>query len=123
MKVRAIDFVVMNVSDLDRSLAFYRDTLGVDVPLTEESKSWARWKELDVPPVALALRLDVEQPGVNAVVGLAVEDARAAVEELRQKGVKILIDVGETPVCYEALIQDPDGNLLLIHQRKDGTAG
>ncbi len=61
---------------------------------------------------ALALRLDTEQPGVNAVI-----------EELRQKGVKIVSDIGETPVCYEALIQDPDGNLLLIHQRKDGTAG
>ena len=56
------------------------------------------------------------------MIGLAVQDARSAVEELRQ-GVKILIDVGETPVWYEALIQDPDGNLPLMDQQKDGTAG
>jgi catechol 2,3-dioxygenase-like lactoylglutathione lyase family enzyme len=111
MRVRAIDFVVVNVSDLERSGAFYRDTLGMDFPLWEDSE---RWKEFDSPPVALALRLDKESPGVNAAVAL---------EELRGKGVEILSDVGESAVCHTALIEDPDGNLLLLHQRKDGTAG
>lgn len=120
MRVRAIDFVVVNVSDLERSGAFYRDTLGMDFPLWENSE---RWKEFDSPPVALALRLDKESPGVNAAVALAVDDVAAALEELRGKGVEILSDVGESAVCHTALIEDPDGNLLLLHQRKDGTAG
>gem|GEM_PF-6864529 len=29
----------------------------------------------------------------------------------------------ESDVCYGAMIQDPDGNLIFIHQRKDSTAG
>jgi hypothetical protein len=31
--------------------------------------------------------------------------------------------VVETPVCFMGLIADPDGNLIFLHQRKDGTAG
>ncbi|MBI3971439.1 MAG: VOC family protein [Chloroflexi bacterium] len=120
MNVRAIDFVVVNVSDIDRSMRFYRDTLGVAFPLTEDG---AGWKEFDTPPVAMALRLDRQNPGANAAIALAVEDVRAAVEELRAKGVTITIEPGESDVCYAAMIQDPDGNLLLLHQRKDGTAG
>lgn len=120
MRVRAVDFVVVNVADLERAEAFYRDTLGLRVPLTEDS---ARWKEFDAPPVALALRLDPQSPGVNAAVALAVEDVAAAVEELRAKGVTVLLEPYETDVCHTAMIRDPDGNLLLLHQRKDGTAG
>src|SRR5687767_7676503 len=90
MKVRAIDFVVVNVSDVQRSVAFYRDTLGMDFPLWEPT---ARWKELEAPPVALALRQDTEGAGGNAAIALAVDDVPAALEELRAKGVKILTDV------------------------------
>jgi predicted enzyme related to lactoylglutathione lyase len=120
MKVRAIDFVVVNVSDFERSLRFYRDTLGIDVPLTEDSP---RWKEFDTPPVAMALRLDPQNPGVNAAIALAVDDVNAAVEELHARGVPVLIEPYEGEVCFNAMVQDPDGNLLLLHRRKDGTAG
>ena len=120
MKVRAIDFVVMNVSDMQRSIAFYRDTLGLDFPIWEDSPNW---QEFDSHPVAIALRRDVKGAGQNAAIALAVEDVSAALEELRPKGVTILGDRFEAQLCYTALIEDPDGNLILLHQRKDGTAG
>jgi predicted enzyme related to lactoylglutathione lyase len=120
MRVRAIDFVVVNISDMARSVSFYRDTLGVDFPLWEDTP---RWHEFQTAPVAFALREDKGAPGVNAAIALAVEDVAAAVEELRGKGVRILLEPRESEVCYAAMIQDPDGNLLLLHQRKDGTAG
>jgi predicted enzyme related to lactoylglutathione lyase len=120
MKVRAIDFVVMNVSDMERSKAFYRDTLGMEFPIWEDT---ANWQEFDAPPVAMALRVDKRNPGANAAIALAVEDVAAAVEELRGKGVTVLSETREFDVCFSAMIQDPDGNLLLLHKRKDGTAG
>jgi catechol 2,3-dioxygenase-like lactoylglutathione lyase family enzyme len=46
---------------------------------------------------------------VLGMVALAVEDVGAAAEELRGKGVKIAMD--------------PDGNHILIHQRKNGSFG
>jgi hypothetical protein len=29
----------------------------------------------------------------------------------------------EGQVCFQAAIRAPDGNVLILHQRKDGTAG
>ena len=119
MNVRAIDFVEVRVADVERSLRFYRDTLGMAFPISGGSPAW---KELDSPPVALALGLGPEPPG-SIVLALAVDDVDAAVEELRAKGVPILKEPWEADVCYRALIQGPDGNVLMLHQRKDGTAG
>ena len=120
MKVRAIDFVVMNVSDMQRSMAFYRDTLGMEFPVWDDTPNF---QEIQTEPVAMALRRDPHGAGQNAAIALAVDDIHAAVEELRAKGVSVLSAPREQNVCYGALIQDPDGNLLLLHQRKDGTAG
>ena len=119
MKVRAIDFVELRVEDMGRALRFYRDTLGMDFPL---SGGGADWKELASPPVALAIGRGPEPPG-SIVLGLAVDDVDAAVEELRAKGVTILKEPWEADVCYRAIVQAPDGNVLMLHRRKDGTAG
>jgi predicted enzyme related to lactoylglutathione lyase len=121
MKVRAIDFVEIGVADMDRALRFYRETLGMDVPL---SGGWsnADWKELDSRPVALALGRGGPAPG-QVVLALAVDDVDAAVAELRAKGVPIVKEPWEADVCYRAIIRAPDGNELMLHQRKDGTAG
>ena len=119
MKVRAIDFVELGVADMGRSLAFYRDTLGMDFPLSGQS---ADWKELATPPVALAFGRGGPAPG-QVVLALAVDDVAAAVEELRAKGVPIVKEPWAEDVCTRALIRGPDGNELMLHHRNDGTAG
>ena len=45
----------------------------------------------------------------------------AAVEELRAKGVEVLLEPWETR--DKAYVADPFGNPICLHQRKDGTAG
>jgi predicted enzyme related to lactoylglutathione lyase len=119
VKVRAIDFIELRVADVERSLRFYRDTLGMDFPM---SGGGAEWKELASPPVALALGRGPEPPG-QIILALAVEDVAAAVEELRAQGVPIVMEPREQDVCYAAIIRAPDGNELVLHRRKDGTAG
>ena len=44
-------------------------------------------------------------------------------EELRGKNVPVLMGPIVTPVCHMALITDPAGNSVYLHDRKDGTAG
>jgi catechol 2,3-dioxygenase-like lactoylglutathione lyase family enzyme len=120
MKVRAIDFVEISVADMDRAVRFYRDTLGMDFPLWDDS---ADWKEFDSPPVALALDGSDGAPPGRVALALAVDDVPAAVEELRAKGVPVVSEPHEGEVCYQAAVRAPDGNLLILHRRKDGTAG
>ena len=119
MKVRAIDFVELGVADMDRALRFYRDTLGMDFPLSGQG---ADWKELASPPVALAFGRGGPAPG-QLVLALAVDDVDAAVAELRAKGVEIVKEPWAADVCSRALIRGPDGNEIMLHRRNDGTAG
>lgn len=119
MKVRAIDFVYTNVKDVAKAKAFYRDVLGIQDPILYEGDGWV---EMDTKPVAFSLGA-MPEGGPSTAIALAVDDVKAAVEELRQKGVKVLGDVMDTPVCEMATVLDPDGNPVFLHHRKDGTAG
>jgi predicted enzyme related to lactoylglutathione lyase len=126
MQPRGVDFVLYGVRDLAQAVAFYRDTLGLH--MGGEFPEF-RWVEFDAGNVTLAVASEPygtpPTPGATggAVVALAVPDVPAAVEALRAKGVRILSESEETPVCHLAVISDPDGNHVFLHQRKDGTAG
>lgn len=54
----------------------------------------------------------------GANISFEVEDFNSAVEELRDKQVKFKMEPFETPVCHMVLIEDTEGNLLIIHKRK-----
>ena len=124
MKPRGIDFFVYNVSDIARSADFYENTLGL-TPKSWEGPGWVEFVVGDTQTV-FALRLDSDGAGADVqggAVAIAVDHVGQAVDELRQQGVDIILGPGEQASCYAAGISDPDGNLILLHSRKDGTAG
>lgn len=125
MQIRGSDFVMYPVGDMARSLAFYRDTLGMVVE-SEYGGDDGTWVELTASPTTLALFQPADPnngpPTGGAAIALAVENVDAAVGELKEKGVAVIWH-SETPVCYVAVIRDPDGNGVILHQRKDGTCG
>ena len=123
MKARAVDFISYTVKDMDKAEAFYRDVLGLEVT-TERGEPGTRGNgcmELECGGVSIGLT--AMDPHPNGVVGLAVDDLNEAVEELKGRGIEIAMEPIETPVCFMAAIEDPDGNKILLHQRKDGTQG
>lgn len=124
MKAKAVDFVSFSVTDMDRAEAFWRDVLGLDVevPRGEPGTRGNGYMELDAGGVAIGL-VAMPETHPNAIVALAVDDVGEAVAELRGKGVTIAMETIESPVCWMAVVTDPDGNKILLHQRKDGTFG
>jgi predicted enzyme related to lactoylglutathione lyase len=126
MQPRAIDFVVYGVSSLEKALPFYRDTLGLQ-PAGEPYEG--KWQEFSLGSSTLAIGEppwgQPPEKGARggATVAIAVPDIKAALDELRSKGVPVTWGPQETPVCWLAGIADPDGNAITLHQRKDGTAG
>jgi predicted enzyme related to lactoylglutathione lyase len=123
MKVKAVDFVAYTVSDMNRAEAFYRDVLGLNVltPRGEPGTRGNGFMELEAGGTAIGLTQ--MEPLPNAAMALAVDDVREAIEELRGQGVTVGMEPVETGDCFIAAISDPDGNQIIIHQRKDGTAG
>jgi predicted enzyme related to lactoylglutathione lyase len=44
----------------------------------------------------------------------------AMIDRLKKSGAKFFLDKSETPVCWTAIVYDPDGNKVVIHKRKAG---
>ncbi len=120
MKFTEIAFTVYGVTDLKRARAFYEETLGLK-PTQAYVKGDLGMIEYDIGPGTLAIGAGAPQfkpAGGGGVAALEVDDFAAAVQRLRERGVKFMAEPHETPVCHLLTVADPDGNLLLIHRRK-----
>ena len=106
---------------MQQSLTFYRDLLGIPLTCLVHEGTWAEF-EINPGTLALGQGYDFTQPG-GGTVAFAVADAKAAVQELEHAGIQTLSPLGESAVCFWAIIKDPDGNRVIIHQRKDKTVG
>ena len=123
MKAKAVDFITYNVTDMDKAEAFYRDALGLEisVPRGKKGTRGNGYMEFEVGGTSIGLtKLD---PLPNGAMALAVDDVSQAVADLKGMDVEIAMDPIETPVCFMAVVEDPDGNKVILHQRKDGTQG
>jgi predicted enzyme related to lactoylglutathione lyase len=109
--------------DMVKTRSFYQRLFGL-----KKGGEWnGMWSEFATSPVTLCLNGPSDKPEWNwqgpAVVALAVENIQAAFAECRRRKVKILHEPIESSVCWMGLIEDPAGNRICLHQRKDGTAG
>jgi len=122
MRIRGTDFVMYQVSDLARAANFYGQILGL--PQEVYSEEW-NWAEYNCGNVTLALKAGAKLP--EAIVGgriaLAVEDIHAAHEEMKKHGVRVVSEPHDYSVCWAMEILDPDGNVVILHKRADGTFG
>lgn len=118
----AIAFSAYPVSDLARARAFYEGLLGL-TPAGVLDLPDGQWLEYELGPHTLALaRLPGWQPGPDGgVVALELADFDATVAALKAAGVKFRTEPFETPVCRMAMVLDPDGNTLCLHQRHAST--
>ena len=121
MTVLGIDYTFFAVIDMQKSLTFYRDLLGMPLARLILEETWA---EFEINPGTLVLgHGDSFTHSGGGMLALAVANAEAAMEELKRAGVSVYWPLEETPVCYLAIVEDPDGNRIIIHQRKDKTVG
>jgi predicted enzyme related to lactoylglutathione lyase len=118
MKINAIAFVGVPVTDLKRARSFYEDVLGLKV---SNEMMGGKWIEYSLGDDTLAIANVGEQwmpsdQGTGAA--LEVEDFDEAIRRLKDRQVRFAAEPFETPCCHMAVIQDPDGNKLIIHKLK-----
>jgi catechol 2,3-dioxygenase-like lactoylglutathione lyase family enzyme len=112
--IKGIDIAAYLVKDPQSSIAFYRDVLGMTPTEIDPEGRGAEFTLADGSTFGV---WKPEEGGSGGAIMFAVDDAKAAVEHYRARGLQ-LSDVSESPVCFMAFGQDPECNGLIIHQRK-----
>ena len=118
MKIKAIGFVAIPVTDMKRARSFYEDVLGLR---TSDEMMGGKWIEYAVGEDTLAIAnvSDTWTPSDQGTgAAFEVEDFDEAISRLRDRQVRFAAEPFETPCCHMAVIQDPDGNKLMIHKLK-----
>src|SRR5437868_13895442 len=116
MEVKEIGFVAIPVTDVPRARKFYEGIIGL-----KQSGEFldGRWVEYEIGKDTLAIaNVDADWRPSDQGTGAAleVEDFDTAIRHLRQANVPFAAKPFETPVCHMAIVQDPDGNKLIIHK-------
>lgn len=126
MKVTEIAFVGYPVTDVKRARAFYEGVLGLEVSRDFSNIETGMegdhcWVEYDLGGSTLALSNSWPPSGQSSPgAALEVDDFEAALEDLKKADVPLIMGPSEFPTCHMVIIEDPDKNPLIIHQRKPG---
>ena len=114
-----VQYVMILVRDMNRSVAFYRDTLGL--PLRFESSHWSEFAT-DGVTVALhlseggALSESEHKRAGQARPGLAVTDLDAFHSQMVERGVPCLQPPKEVFGARVSQYADPDGLIISVSQ-------
>ena len=118
MNIKKVGNVILAVKDIDRSITFYHEIIGL--PIKKQRRSWV---DLGTNGALLSLHpasLTAEHMGSSIdngiTVGFLVGDVKSSVEELRERGVKIYRDIVEREAGKNAVIVDPDGYLISLFE-------
>src|SRR2546430_2594785 len=118
MIVEHVDFISVPVTDLERSAAWYRDTLGL--PQTGEGG----FPEFKLGDNVFLYLIDPKSIGAGefrnphgSPVALRVADVAETRKEPEGPGIECVGEPWDSGVCRGAAFRDPDGNGLALHHR------
>lgn len=115
--VQRIGEILLQVSDIERSLRFYRDGLGIPFERTPYADGSF---EAQVGEVRLVLHPDWDDTlkqarrGAGVFMHLWVEDVDRYGEEIRQRGIRIVEEPANRPWGRHLSVVDPDGYALHV---------
>ena len=114
----------LGVSDIDRSIAWYRDVLGFEVIYKLDDWGWAELRSpIAEVNVGIGQTEEVEPRG-GATLTFGVDDIDAARGHLEAHDVRFDGETSEVPGMVRlATFYDPDGNSFMLAQRLDGGQG
>ena len=118
MKITNLAFVGTPVTDMKRARSFYEGVLGLKV---SEEMIGGKWVEYGLGNNTLVIASVGDQwvpsdQGTGAA--LEVDDFEEAIKYLKDRQVTFAVEPYESPCCHMAIIQDPDGNNIVIHKLK-----
>ena len=118
MNIKRIGNVILAVKDLDTSIKFYNETLGM--PIKNERRNWVdlgtTGAMLSLHPASITAPHTGTSIDNGVLIGLTVGDLNSAIEELKSKNVKIYRDIQEREAGKNAIVLDPDDNMISLYE-------
>ena len=118
MNIKRIGNVILAVKDLDVSIKFYNETLGM--PIKNERRNWVDLGStgaiLSLHPASITAPHSGTSIDNGVLLGLTVGDLVSAVTELREKGVRIYRDIQEREAGKNAIVLDPDDYMISLFE-------
>ena len=118
MNIKRIGNVILAVKDLDTSIKFYNETLGM--PIKNERRNWVdlgtTGAMLSLHPASITAPHTGTSIDNGVLIGLTVGDLNSAIEELKSKNVKIYRDIQEREAGKNAIVLDPDDYMISLFE-------
>jgi lactoylglutathione lyase len=119
---RRISAIILLVKDLNKSIDFYNNVLGMEKK--QESEDWVEFMKqgtvLALRPIGKNSKSD-EQKKIsrsaksgNILIGFNVSDLESVCNDLKKKNVKFYKDLKNEAFGKHAIIEDPEGNLISL---------
>jgi predicted enzyme related to lactoylglutathione lyase len=117
MAIERLDSIMYFAADFARSLAFYRETLGLTLIELREGEC-AEFALGDAVGARLSLHVETCGDGVSAPVAfVAVSEIETTLDLLVGKGAKVLKPITHLNGATTATVLDPSGNAIALWQR------
>jgi predicted enzyme related to lactoylglutathione lyase len=103
-----LGLIMVVVKDMDRSVAFYRDILGLNLQFQTPE-----WSQFDAGNIHVGLHAESDHlkvhPTESAQFGFYVDDIQKTVSELKGRDVRILMPPRQENFGTLSILTDPDG--------------
>ena len=120
MSEQQVKMVILSTDDLDESIRFYSETLGMSLKF----RDGAHFAALDGGPVTLALATAVDHPiPGQVVVGIKTDDVDAAAKAVEDSGGGIVKGPYDDAHERRAVVYDNKGNGIVFSYAGDSVTG
>ena len=118
MKIKRIGNVILEVKDLDVSLKFYHEILGMHIK--NERRNWIDLGQesggmVSLHPASITTSSTASKEN-GILIGLTVGDRESALGDLKNSNVQIFREIQERHAGKNAVILDPDGYMIALFE-------
>jgi lactoylglutathione lyase len=118
MSFRKLGAVILLVSDMNKSVQFYKEVL--NIPLKKKSDEWTEFFNKEtVLALHPAKNKEKVKSGQHILVGFSASDFEQTMRNLQDKKVIFFKNPREEGFGKHAIIEDPDGHLISIVKLKE----
>jgi lactoylglutathione lyase len=112
MSFKRLGALILLVSDMDKSIKFYRDVL--ELPIKNTSSEWVEFFSSGTVLALHPSKSKSRTKNSGVLVGFMVSNLETVAKKLKNKKVEFFKEPKEESFGKHAIIADPDGHLISI---------